>query len=55
MIPGPLLGGYLAAKYGAAIIIDGNAGTVPPPLIFQVAAVLTLLALIPLLLMRKKK
>jgi len=55
MIPGPLLGGWLAAKYGQAIVIDGNAGTIPPPLIFQVAAAITLLALIPLLFMRRKQ
>lgn len=55
MIPGPLLGGWLAAKYGQAIVIDGNAGTVPPPLIFQVAAGITLLALIPLFFMRRKQ
>lgn len=54
MIPGPLLGGWLSNRFGAPIILDGKPGTVPPPLIFQVAAGLTLLALIPLLMMRKK-
>jgi MFS family permease len=54
MIPGSLLGGWLSATYGASIIIEGQAGTVPPPLIFQVAAGLVLLTLIPLALMKKR-
>jgi MFS family permease len=55
MIPGSLLGGWLSNRYGQAIIIDGNAGAVPPPLIFQVAAVLVLLALIPLEIIRRRE
>lgn len=54
MIPGSLLGGWLSTRYGQAIIIDGKAGTVPPPLIFQVGAGLVLLALIPLFIIRKR-
>lgn len=52
MIPGPLLGGWLAATYGAATVIDGKAGFIPSPLLFQAAAGMVLLAIIPLLTIR---
>jgi MFS family permease len=55
MIPGSLLGGWLSNKYGTAIVIDGKVGTVPPPLLFQVAAGLVLLALIPLSIIRRNQ
>jgi MFS family permease len=55
MIPGSLLGGWLSNKYGQSIVIDGNVGSVPPPLIFQVAAGLVLLALIPLAIIRRRE
>jgi MFS family permease len=55
MIPGSLLGGWLATAYGIPTILDGKAGTIPTPLIFQVAAGLVLLTLIPLLIIRKKQ
>jgi MFS family permease len=54
MIPGPLIGGWLGSRFGKPVILDGQAGFVPTPLIFQVSAVVTLLALIPLLLVRRK-
>jgi MFS family permease len=49
MVPGPLIGGWLASEYGKPISIGGVPGTIPPPLIFQVGAILILLAIIPLL------
>jgi len=49
MVPGPLIGGWLASEYGKPISIEGVQGTIPPPLIFQVGAILILLAIIPLL------
>jgi MFS family permease len=48
MVPGPLIGGWLSATYGIPTILDGRAGFIPPPLIFQVAGLATLAALIPL-------
>jgi MFS family permease len=54
MIPGPLLGGWLANTYGIPTIIDGKAGVIPTPIVFQVAAVMVLLTLIPLLAIKKK-
>ena len=55
MVPGPLLGGWLASTYGIPTIIDGQAGFIPTPLIFQVAGVATLVAALPLLLIPEKR
>lgn len=55
MIPGPLLGGWLASTFGNPIMLDGKAGFVPPPLLFQVAGLMVLLAIIPILTIRTKK
>ena len=48
MVPGPLLGGWLASTFGIPTVINGQAGFIPTPLIFQTAGVATLLALLPL-------
>ncbi len=53
MIPGPLLGGWIANTYGIPTVIDGKPGMIPTPLIFQVAAGMVLFTLIPLLLIKK--
>ena len=55
MIPGPLLGGWLASTYGIATVLDGKPGFIPTPILFQVAAALVLLAVIPLLTIRTPK
>ena len=55
MILGPLTGGWLAAHYGIPIVIDGQAGFIPTPLLFQVAGVTTLLAAIPLWFVKEWK
>jgi len=55
MIPGSLLGGWLASTYGVATVLDGKAGFIPTPLLFQVAAGIVLLAIIPLLTIRTPK
>lgn len=55
MIPGSLLGGWLASTYGVPTVIDGKAGFIPSPLLFQVAGVMVLLALIPLFIIGKKR
>jgi MFS family permease len=54
MVPGPLIGGWLADKYGTPAIINGMPGIIPPALLFQVAAALVLLTFIPLLLAKPK-
>jgi MFS family permease len=48
MILGPLTGGWLGTHFGIPTVINGQAGFIPTPLIFQVAAVGTLLAAVPL-------
>jgi MFS family permease len=48
MVPGPLIGGWLASTFGIPTVIDGQAGFIPTPLIFQVAGLATLAALIPM-------
>jgi MFS family permease len=54
MIPGPLIGGWLGSRFGTPVVVDGVAGVAPSALIFQVSAGITLLAIIPLLLIRRK-
>ena len=49
MIPGPLIGSWLATRYGIPTVLDGRPGFIPTPLIFQASAVATLLATLPLL------
>ena len=49
MVPGPLLGGWLSTQFGIPTVIDGRAGFIPTPIIFQVAAAATVLAILPLL------
>ena len=48
MIPGPLVGGWLATRYGIPTVLNGQPGFIPTPLIFQAAAAATLLAAFPL-------
>jgi MFS family permease len=55
MIPGPLIGGWLASRYGIPTILDGKAGFIPTPLLFQVAAAGTILAALPIILARESK
>ena len=55
MIPGPLVGSWLATRYGIPTVLDGRPGFIPTPLIFQAAAVGTLLAALPLLAIGREK
>ena len=55
MIPGPLIGGWLGSQFGIPAVLDGKPGFIPTPLIFQVSALLTLLAALPLGFTRYKK
>ena len=54
MVLGPLTGGWLSAQYGIPTVINGQAGFIPTPLLFQVAGLGTLLAALPLLFAQKK-
>jgi len=53
MIIGSNLGSYVIAHYGTPAIIDGKAGFAPTPLLFWVAAVATVLCIIPVLFIRQ--
>jgi MFS family permease len=55
MTLGPLLGGWLASRYGIPTVLDGKPGFIPTPLLFQVAAAGMLLALVPLFATREEK
>ena len=48
-IIGPILGSSISAAVGIPIVINGQAGFVPSPLIFQVASGFILLAALPLI------
>ena len=55
MTLGPLLGGWLASRYGIPTVLDGKPGVIPTPILFQVAAGGVLLASVPLLATREKR
>ena len=55
MVPGPLLGSWLTTSFGIHTVLNGQEAYIPTPLIFQVAAVATLLALIPILMIKTQK
>lgn len=55
MVPGPLIGGWLSSAYGIPTVLDGQPGFIPTPLIFQVAGLATLLALIPLAFVKESR
>ncbi len=48
MLIGPGIGSALIRRFGIPTVLNGQAGFIPVPLIFQVGAILGLLALIPL-------
>ncbi len=54
MLIGPRIGSWLIQTYGVATILDGKPGFLPVALIFQVGALLGLLALLPLPLLKGK-
>ena len=55
MILGPLTGGWLGTQYGIPTVVNGQAGFIPTPILFQVAGIATLLAAIPLWIVKEKK
>ncbi len=55
MTLGPLLGGWLASRYGIPTVLDGKPGVIPTPILFQVAAAGVLLAAVPLLATKEKR
>lgn len=55
MVPGPLIGSWLTTTYGIQSILDGKQAYIPTSIIFQVAAIATLLTLLPILKTRSLK
>ncbi len=55
MVPGPLIGSWLTTAYGVHTILDGQEAFIPSSLIFQVSALATLLAALPIFFMNRKK
>ncbi len=55
MVVGPWVGSTLIQNFGAPTILNGQAGFIPAPIIFQVGSVISLLALIPLFFVNDKK
>lgn len=53
MIVGPSLGSYLISNYGIPTIINGNVGFIPTPVVFQVAGVLCVTSIIPLIIIQR--
>ena len=54
MVIGPAIGSWLIQTYGIPIQLDGQAGFIPVPIIFQVGSVISLLSLVPLALTRQR-
>jgi MFS family permease len=55
MVVGPWIGSMLIQNFGIPTTLNGQAGFVPVPIIFQVGSVISLLALIPLFFINDKK
>ena len=55
MVIGPWIGSMLIQNFGIPTTLNGQAGFVPVPIIFQVGSVIALLSLIPLALINDKK
>lgn len=55
MVIGPWIGSTLIQSFGTPTTLNGQAGFVPAPIIFQVGSVISLLALIPLFFINDKK
>jgi MFS family permease len=55
MVTGPWLGSTLIQNFGIPTTINGEAGFIPVPIIFQVGSVVAVLSLIPLGFTRRRK
>jgi len=53
MVPGPLIGSWLSTNFGTPIVINGQSGFIPSPVVFQVAGLATLIAGLPLIWVKK--
>lgn len=55
MVVGPTIGSMLIQNYGVPTTLNGQAGFIPVPIIFQVGSIISLLALVPLFFIRPRK
>lgn len=55
MVLGPALGSWLIQTYGIPTTLNGEAGFIPVPIIFQVGSAIALLSLIPLAFLHGRK
>jgi MFS family permease len=55
MVIGPWIGSTLIQTYGIPTVLNGEAGFIPVPIIFQVGSAIALLSLIPLFFIRKQE
>lgn len=55
MVPGPLLGSWLTTTFGIHTLLDGKEAFIPTSLIFQVAGIATLLAILPILKIKQSR
>jgi MFS family permease len=55
MVVGPWIGSMLIQNFGIPTTLNGQAGFIPVPIIFQVGSAIALLALIPLFFLRTRK
>jgi MFS family permease len=55
MVVGPAIGSALIRAYGIPTVVNGEAGFIPVPVIFQVGSVIALLGLIPLFFTRARQ
>lgn len=55
MVIGPQIGSLIISYFGIPMILNGESGFIPTPEIFFVSALLTLLALIPILFIKKHR
>lgn len=55
MVPGPLIGSWLTTSFGLHSMLDGKEAFIPSSIIFQVSAIATLLAAIPIYFVNRKR
>ncbi len=55
MVIGPFIGSFVIQLYGIPIVIEEEAGFIPTPPVIIISAVLSLIALIPLLFIKKSE
>jgi MFS family permease len=54
MVVGPWIGSSLIQRFGIPTVLNGEAGFIPVPVIFQVGSAIALLSLIPLFFIRRE-